>query len=285
MTGELTIRTQFKSWQDRELNPVLLKELRQAMRNPTLTGVLMFLLASLFMIWLSILARQNFFADENPATGVEVARAFLATLTGISLVFIPLYVGIRFAVERASAAGELMFATALPVWRIIRGKFLSAAYIQLLFFSVFLPFLAVASLLRGVDLPTIFFILGCLYIVVCVAVQAAVALACIPVPLVGKIALGILFTAGLGGVGWGIIALFFFMLQSGIGALMGSMGFWFLFIIFLLMATAAYLVLYGTSVAMAFDERRLRRHCRDMIRKGVDDMTTAIQNTTSALQH
>lgn len=248
---------------------MLLKELRQAMRNPILTGTLMFLLASLFLVWLAIVARQNFLIGENSGTGLQVARSFLALLTGVSLIFVPLYTGIRFAVERGTPAGELMFVTALPVWRIIRGKFLSAAYIQILFFSVFLPFLAVASLLRGVDLPTIFFLLLCLYIIVCVAVQGAVALACIPLPLLGKIGLGVLFTAALASAGWGIIALFFYMLEAGIGTLVDSTGFWFLFVMFILMATAAYLVLYGISVAMAFDERRLRRHCRNIIRKGL----------------
>lgn len=282
----MSIQTEFKSWREWESNPVLLKELRQAMRNPILTGVLMFLLAALFLVWLSLLARRSFSTDENPETGLQVARAFLAILTGVSLLFIPLYAGIRFSVERATQAGELMFATALPVWRIIRGKFLSAAYIQLLFFCVFLPFLAVASLLRGVDLPTIFFILGCLYIVVCVATQGAVAMACIPLPLVGKIVVGILFTATLAGSGWGIIALFFFMLQSGLGALMGILGFWLLFAIFILVATSAYFVLYGTSVAMAFDDRRLRRHCRNLIKKGLngtDDLATAAQNPAPTL--
>jgi hypothetical protein len=214
-----------------------------------------------------------------------VARAFLAILTGVSLVFIPLYAGIRFAIERASAAGELMFATALPIWRVIRGKFLSAAYIQLLFFCVFIPFLSVASLLRGVDLPTIVFILGCLYIIVCVAVQAAMALACLPLPLVGKIGLGIVFAATLAGVSWGIIALFSFLLQSGIATLVGSIGFWFLCGAFLLMATTAFLIFYATSVAMALDERRLRRRCRNILRKslnGTDDLASEAKRNTPA---
>jgi hypothetical protein len=252
-----------------EVNPVLLKELRQAMRNSFLTGSLMFLLVSLFLVWLGILGRQNFLIAEQSETGLQAVRAFLTILTVISLFCIPLYTGIRFAAERMTPAGELMFATALPVWRIIRGKFLSAAYIQILFFSVFLPFLAVAGLLRGVDLPTIFFILLCLFIVVCVAVQAAVALACIPVPFVAKLVLGILFTAALAGSNWGIIALSFFMLQAGIATLMGTAVFWLIFVTFLLMTTAIYLILYGLSVAMAFDERHMRRHCRDMIEKGL----------------
>jgi hypothetical protein len=162
-----------------------------------------------------------------------------------------------------------MFATALPVWRIVRGKFLSAVYIQILFFSMFLPFLAVAGLLRGVDLPTIFFILLCLFIVVCVAVQAAVAFASVPVPLFGKIGLGILFVAILTASTWGAISLFFSMLHAGIGTLMGSTEFWGLFIMFILAATIAYLFFYGFSVSMLFDERRLRWHARDMIQKGL----------------
>ena len=264
---------------------MLLKELRQAMRNPILTGTLMFLLASLFLAWLTILSRHNFLIGESTETGLQITRVFIAILTAVSLIFVPLYTGVRFAVERASAAGELMFATGMPVWRIIRGKFLSGAYIQFLLFSIFLPFLAVAGLLRGVDLPTVFFLLLCLFIIVCVAVQGAVALACIPVPLLGKIGLGFLFTTALAGAGWGVIALFFYTLQSGIGTLMGRAGFWFLFLTFILLATAAYLVLYGFSVVMAFDERRLRRHCRNIGKKlQLPNIVMGAQNTASTFQ-
>ena len=252
-----------------ELNPVLLKELRQAMRNSFLTGVLMFLLASLFLVWLAILGRQNFVIGDNSETGLRAVRAFLALLTAVSLFCVPLYTGIRLGIERLTPAGELMYATALPVWRIVRGKFLSAAYIQVLFFSIFRPFMSVAGLLRGVDLPTVFFILFCLYVIVCVAVQTALAVACIPVPLLGKLGLGLLFMAALAGGSWGIIAVFFLMLRAGIGTLMGSVGFWVLFIAFAFAATAAYLVCYGFSVAMLFDERRLRRHCRHFVEKGL----------------
>jgi len=209
---------QLREW---EPNPVLVKELRQAMRNPVLTGSLMFFLGMLFLVSLVYLT------PETAGTGMEIFQAFLTALTAISVIFVPLYTGIRLAAEHRQAGFELMFVTALPAWRIVRGKFLSAACIQTLFFSLCLPFMALTSLLRGVDLPTVFFILLCLYVVACMATQASIALAYLPLPLAVKIGIGILFTGALLVTSRTAPLFSSTILQSGIGTLMGTGVFWF----------------------------------------------------------
>ena len=83
----------------------------------------------------------------------------MVILAGASVFFIPLYVGIRVAVERQENNPDLLYVSTLSPARIIRGKFLCGAYMALLFFSACMPFMAFTNLLRGVDLPTVFFIL------------------------------------------------------------------------------------------------------------------------------
>lgn len=261
------LKSRFENWREWEMNPVLVKELRQATRNRVLVSMLMFLLAGLFLVMLSFLVTRDFLMRGTDPIGLDLSRAFLAILTVISLIFVPLYAGIQFTIEREQASFELLLATALPGWKIIRGKFLSAAYIQLMFFSVFFPFLAAATLLRGVDWPAVLFSLVCLYILVCVAAQAAIALACSPMYLIGKIVLGLLFAALLVGASAGLLLFFSGMLQSGVGTLMASVGFWLCFLGFLAVSIWAYVIFYAFSISFAVRWDFHRHYC-DVLKNG-----------------
>ena len=84
------------------------------------------------------------------------------------------------AAERQDNNPDLLYVTTLSPARIIFGKFLCSAYIVLLFFSACMPFMAFTNLLRGVDLPTVFFILAFLFLVICLANMIAIFLACLP---------------------------------------------------------------------------------------------------------
>ena len=89
--------------------------------------------------------------------------AFMVILAGASIFFIPLYIGVRVAAERQENNPDLLYVSTLSPARIIWGKFLCGAYMALLFFSACMPFMAFTNLLRGVDLPTVFFILFFLF--------------------------------------------------------------------------------------------------------------------------
>ena len=91
------------------------------------------------------------------------SRHSWSSLPLASIFFIPLYVGIRVAAERQENNPDLLYVSTLSPARIIRGKFFCGAYMALLFFSACMPFMAFTNLLRGVDLPTVFFILFYLF--------------------------------------------------------------------------------------------------------------------------
>lgn len=237
------IKSRFVNWRDWELNPIVIKELRQAVRSWAVTGMLLLFLTVLFIASLSFLIAQSFDVDSNLGLGRSMFSTFAAILAGTSVFFIPLYIGVRLAAERHENNPDLLYVTTLSPVRIIRGKFFCGAYMTLLFFSAVMPFMAFSNWLRGVDLPTEFFILCFLFLVVCGVNMVSIFLACIPASRPFKIllALGGCFVSF-----WIIVPLVelsFEMLRSGVGSMMAARDFW--------IGTATVVVI-GAAVAGLF---------------------------------
>jgi hypothetical protein len=129
-------------------------------------------------------------------------------------------------VERQENNPDLLYVTALSPGRIIRGKFLCGAYMALLFFSACMPFMAFTNLLRGVDLPTVFFILVYLFLVVCAANQIAIFLACVPASRPFKILLALVGSIASFCIVLPLVAGSFEFLRSGVGVTMSGHNFW-----------------------------------------------------------
>src|SRR5262245_10697435 len=126
-TAYTKIKMHLAGWHDWEMNPVLVKELRQAMRNRFLTGTLMVLLVLLFAASLGPVMRENFVSVKDGQLGRTLCRMLLLVLIGASFLFIPLYTGLRMTMERRQSDLDLMFVTTLRPKRIIRGKLLCGA--------------------------------------------------------------------------------------------------------------------------------------------------------------
>lgn len=180
-----------------DLNPVVVKELRQAVRSWFVTGVLLLFLAVLLLSMFGILAARSTNYTPDQGVGLDVFVVLVSILTAASLIFIPLYTGARLALERQEVNLDLLYITTLSPGRIIRGKLFCGIYLVLLFFSACLPFLVLSNMLRGVDLPAISLVLFLVFVVVCGAVQIAIFLACLPVSMPFKCVLGIASTGGL----------------------------------------------------------------------------------------
>jgi hypothetical protein len=227
MNATLTkLKTHFANWREWEINPIVIKELRQGVRSWTVTGMLLLFLVVLFIASLGFLITESFSVNANMGMGGTMFTAFMVILAGASICFIPLYTGVRVAAERQDNNPDLLYVTTLSPARIIFGKFLCSAYIVLLFFSACMPFMAFTNLLRGVDLPTVFFLLAFLFLIVCGANMVAVFLACIPASRPFKILFAL---AGFVLSFWVIIPMLmlsFEMMRSGVGAMMSDRNFW-----------------------------------------------------------
>ena len=220
------VKSHFANWREWEFNPIVIKELRQGVRSLTVAGMLMLLLIILFVTSIVFLVTESFNPNLNMEMGATMFSSFMVILAGASIFFIPLYTGVRVAAERQENNPDLLYVTTLSPTRIILGKFLCSAYITLLFFSACMPFMAFTNLLRGVDLPTVFFELGFLFLVVCMVNMGAIFLACLPVSRPFK------FLFVLYGIGQSITiitsltAISFEMMRSGVGAMMAQRDFW-----------------------------------------------------------
>jgi hypothetical protein len=212
------------------VNPIVVKELRQAVRSRIVTGIFIFFLVVQFAI-----VALALLLDDSAATSLSAGRSLAAALYSfmmfVCIVFVPLYSGLRLAWERSDARRDLMFATTISAGAIVRGKMLTAAMIVALIYSACAPFMVFTYLLRGIDLPTIFAMLGLGALYVLGVVQFALFLACIPTSRVAKIFLGLF---GLVVILWmvgGMVATFSMMLVGPSSFLMftpggGPWGYW-----------------------------------------------------------
>jgi len=251
MTAHLSkLRQHFTNWRHWEMNPVVVKELRQAVRSWAVTGTLLLFLLVLFCSAVIFFVSQSFDASTNQRMGAQIFSTFSVILTGASLLFIPLYIGVRVAAERQESDLDLLYISTLSPARIIRGKFFCGAYVAVLFFSACMPFMTFTNLLRGVDLPSVFFILLCLFLIVCCAVQVAIFLACLPISKLLKILLGIgaaIATFWLvAGLTFGISEL----MMQGVGSMMSNRGFWATFLTASSVIFATMLLLHFLSIAL-----------------------------------
>lgn len=233
-----------------DLNPVVVKELRQAVRNWFVVGVLLLLLLILFVAMVMFVLSESIGVTSNPTLGRDVFHVFYAILAIGSTLFIPGYTGTRFAKEREEANLDLMFITTLTPGQIIRGKILGGVILTGLFFSVFMPFMAFTYLLRGIDLPSIFIVLAMNFIVVVAMIHLAVFLACLPVSRNFKIGISAgTFFFGMSWIG-GLTFGAFEMISSGVGSRLGSWDFWGPALTFLVAAALVMRVLYIAAVAL-----------------------------------
>ena len=139
-------------------NPVMLKELRQSVRNRlasiSLIGFLALLLVILGFVFAAYTHDTHIHSAPSPIgpTTFGITASILSLLT---LTVIPFAVFQRLSVEHGKAKADLLFATPLTPARIVDGKLFAGLSMALLFLSAALPFLFLSYQLHGIDLGTI----------------------------------------------------------------------------------------------------------------------------------
>lgn len=160
------------------MNPVAVKEFRQAVQSRWVITILMiFLLVNLAIIGGSVMLSIS--PETSTDLGREVFSALLIVLLFTCMWFVPLYSGIRLTMERNDANIDLLFISTITPGSIVRGKFLAAMGLTLLIFSTCMPFMVLTYLLRGVDLPTIFFAMALGFMVCALANAMGIFAGCV----------------------------------------------------------------------------------------------------------
>ena len=178
------------------MNPLVLKELRQAVRSRFVAVVLMLFLAVLLLIIsVYVMASNNLQADMS--AGREVFMGLQVALLITTLLFTASYCGIRMAVERSQANMDLLFITTARPSSIIWGKFVAGLALTMMIFASAAPFMVLTYLLRGIDVPTVLFILAVDLLAILTVMQAAMLVGAMPTGLVLKVILALLLLAGV----------------------------------------------------------------------------------------
>jgi hypothetical protein len=180
---------------DDGLNPIVVKELRQAVKSWAVTVGLLVLLA-VQMVATALLLSSRFAEINDEATRGKVGRELFDSLQfGLGacvLYLIPIHAGVRLVLERADGSLELMNISGLSGEAIVIGKLFTALILTLLVSSCCLPFLTFAYLLGGVDFfrfPYLFCVEGVFGVL---ATQYWLALGAQPISPARKVVGGIL---------------------------------------------------------------------------------------------
>jgi len=180
-------------------NPVFVKEMRQALRSRSLTGILL-------LLWLGMVgvggAALGMSSIGEEAHGGAVATSMFVWMACVTLSAVLMHLLTRTSQESDESGNELLFATRLTPGQIVRGKLYAVAYLAFLFVCAALPLLALTTLLGGVDLRTVLGMAGAAWWSALWFGCPALVVGCTPLPRFAKYTL---FMAGM------------FLVQAGMG--------------------------------------------------------------------
>ncbi|MDR0703534.1 MAG: ABC transporter permease [Planctomycetaceae bacterium] len=134
-----------------DINPLLLRELRQQVRNRFVIVLINLYLAVLVFV---CAANVLFYQHTQVHGGGELLFGALASVMGIAcFLTVVVYTALTTASERINS--DLMFTSALKPSSIVFGKALAGVILTALLISMTAPFVMVAYLLRGLDIEVV----------------------------------------------------------------------------------------------------------------------------------
>ena len=176
MSAVAAIARKLDDW----LNPIAVKELRQAVQARLIAGLLLLFLVGLLVTTMALASGRGRYGTDYEGTGGGVFIVLYGILVGTCVGLVPLYCGGRLMAERTGAHADLLFATALRPRSIVWGKFSSGLILIVLIYSACAPFLTLTYLLRGIDLSAVFFLLGIGFLLSALSLACMLFLACVP---------------------------------------------------------------------------------------------------------
>ncbi len=208
------------------INPIVVKELRQAVAGKFIAAVLVMLLIVSLLVLGGFLLVTDLADEDNFEIGRIALYFFQGVLVTTCMLFLPLYAGIRMAIERSDHNTDLMFITAIPPRAVVWGKLLATALLGLVIYAACMPFMTLTYLMRGVDLPSIFLVLAMGFAVVLLAMHLAILVACLTTSLAARILLGLMLLGTLVTTTSWTIGGSVAIVESGAASAMGSWDFW-----------------------------------------------------------
>jgi hypothetical protein len=235
------------------INPIVVKELRQAVQSRFVVAVLLvFLLVQLvFMgIYIMLQSLDGSLHTVDYQSGRRVFMILQGILLATCMLCIPAYSGFRLAGERSEVHVDLFYISTLRPRAIVAGKFIAALVLTVLIFSACTPFMTFTYFLRGIDLASIFVVVGLDFLVVALTSMVALFVAVVPAGRVLKVLLGV------GGLVLGMFAFFYgigvtvSLLDGTLPLLLESVDFRIAAVCTVVVAVGAFLFLFTATVGL-----------------------------------
>lgn len=230
-------------WLGDRLNPILVKETRQALKSRqfVVTFTLVLLLAWVWSIFgVSLIGPSIFYA----ARGFDMFLGYYVILAIPLLVVVPFGAFRSLASEREDGTYELLSITTLSPRQIVSGKLGSAVLQMLVYLSAVAPCLAFTYMLRGIDAPTILYVISWFFLGSLGASVVGLLVATLTHDKHWQVVVSVLFLFGLALLLWMALAMAFSLLvQAGAPAFQDA-TFW--------IVNATILTAYASYFALFF---------------------------------
>lgn len=205
------------------INPILVKETRQALKSRQFLAAFMLLLAGSWVISVFGMLRAGD-ALQYGSTGRDFFFLYYLVLAVAIFLIVPFSAYRSLLGEREQNTFELLSITALSPRQVVRGKLLSALVQILLYYSAIAPFIAFTSLLEGFDPAQVAFILTASLLVALAVAMVALMLSTLVQSGFRQILLLLVLFGGLVWVLSGALTLVGTMLSGSVG--FDDPGFW-----------------------------------------------------------
>jgi hypothetical protein len=224
------------------LNPILVKETRQALKSFQFTMTFVLVLVACWVVTIggvALIGPGIFYS----ATGGTMLLAYYVILAAPLIVVVPYSAFRSLAAEREDNTYDLLSITTLKPRQIISGK-LGSSIVQMgVYFSAITPCLAFTYLLRGVDVPTIALLLFYTFLTSLALSMIGLLLATLSRQRMGQVFLSVVLIAFLLLMLWAAVGLSFQLIPYS-SSWWGDDDFW--------SGNLCMLTLYVTSFALAF---------------------------------
>ena len=193
-------------WSDRlgnALNPILVKETRQALKSRQFVVTFMVLLFAA-LAWTVVGSLSLMPRIYTTPSAPRLLIGYYIVLAIPMLLVVPLAAYRSLEGEIDDGTLELLSITTLSAWQIVLGKLASAMLQMLLYFVALFPCVAYAYTLRGVDLPTTLLIVAALLVAGIMLTVVSLFFAPLAQTRTGRIATLLVVMLLLLGVEWGL---------------------------------------------------------------------------------
>jgi hypothetical protein len=149
---------------DDRLNPLMIKEVRQSFRSGTLRVTAVLALSIPLLMFLGFTTRVLMEAPGASRSGQNYFMIVGFTLMVVTWLLLPARAGQLFWSEIRTRTIDLIWLTHLSPWQLAIGRLQASVLQTLLLFALCAPYCAAATVMGGIDMPSVVITLALLFL-------------------------------------------------------------------------------------------------------------------------